>query len=62
MPPPAANVCGTCKWFVPPGGTTGSCIRYPPAIEPVTDASLITNVRWPIVRASELCGEWQRAT
>ena len=50
--------CATCRHFLPLGGVTGLCRRFPPSINLMSPTPHGPAMSFPVVTASMLCGEY----
>jgi len=73
MMDPDLDNCEGCKFWSDAGNDTGECRRYPPMILQPTSLEILSITtpdvvdeqierlsRWPIVDASDWCGEWKK--
>jgi hypothetical protein len=57
-PSPDPQSCASCRHFLAnPADEYGYCRRYPPTMSIESGASTVV---WPILTASDLCGEYAR--
>lgn len=60
---PNGKHCESCKWLGPEREYEDGfeCRRHPPAVvsvQPIGDGYDVTVTRWPVVSATNWCGEW----